>query len=161
MKDFPAYGKGTQGKLVRQKQKEDPYKLVPLVMALVIFLGVAMFFVVQRVEYIATERGIKALMFKKREIIEATLPLKLEAGYLTRLNRVESIAKRKLGMINPASFRIITPPEPKIEPLVDTTPKVSAAEIEKKSEKSQAAGQKSKTKKAPASKAKNKTKVNQ
>ncbi len=138
MKDFPAYGKGTQGKLVRQKQKEDPYKLVPLVMALVIFLGVAMFFVVQRVEYIRTERGIKALMFQKRELIEATLPLKLEAGYLTRLDRVESIAKRKLGMINPASFRIITPPKPKVVLTPEVTSKVGpeTSEVKKDAETS-------------------------
>ena len=110
MKDFPAYGKVTsRGRLVRTPQENSPLASARFLLALALRFGMALFFAAQRIEYIRTERRIKILMLQKRKATEATLPIMLEVQYLSRLERVEQVAKNSLFMAPPSRYRIINP----------------------------------------------------
>jgi len=111
MKDFPAYGKGNTGRLIRNAQTPQGGVSARIFILMLVLLAVALFFVVQRTEYLRTERRIRDLMLEQRRIQEEILPLKLEAEYLGRLELVQEMAVNRLHLIAPPTFRMVRPPQ--------------------------------------------------
>lgn len=111
MKDFPSFGKGNTGRLIRNAQAPQGMVSARIFILMVVLLGVALFFVIQRTEFIRTERRIRDLMLEQRRIQEEILPLQLEAEYLGRLEMVQEMAFNRLHLIEPPAFRMVLPPK--------------------------------------------------
>ena len=109
MKDFPAYGKGNTGRLHRSQEKLPTVASLKFLTILGLLLGVALFFVAQRIEFTRTERRIRDLLVERRKITESILPIKLEVYNLSRLGRIEEVAKGQLQLHDPYESQLIRP----------------------------------------------------
>ena len=114
MKDFPAYGKGNTGRLMRSKESLPAVASFKFLAILGLVLVLALFFVAQRIEFIRTERRIKHLLIERRKITEEILPIKLEVYNLSRLNKVEEMGKQTFNLHRPYASQVIryVPPAP-------------------------------------------------
>jgi cell division protein FtsL len=101
---------------IEKQQKRISYKLFIWVI-LILMLG--FFFVEQRLDYIRTEKRVRLLWIKKRNLESEILPLKLEEQYLIRLSKIESIARDELSLreANKRQIKkVIIQPEESAEP---------------------------------------------
>lgn len=80
---------------IEKQQRRVSYKLFIWVI-LILMLG--FFFVEQRLDYIRTEKRVRQLWIKKRNLESEILPLKLEEQYLIRLSKIETIARDELSL---------------------------------------------------------------
>lgn len=101
-----------------QKKQGSKVSVKQLFWTIFVFLGIAFFFVTQRIEYIKTETRVRQLLKQRQELTTAILPLKIEERYLTQLKRVEKIAREELGLKDPKpnqikKIRILRPVEKK------------------------------------------------
>ncbi|MDH4121111.1 MAG: cell division protein FtsL [Deltaproteobacteria bacterium] len=82
-----------------------------LVVLVAVFLGVlsalgAVLFVWERFEYLQLGYEVSALRQQERRMLEDLLPLEVEAQYLSRPERVESLARERYGMGLPAPGQV-------------------------------------------------------
>jgi len=113
MKDFPNVDQGKTNKLIRKKPESENKVTIKLFLAIVILLLVGFIFVMQRIEYIQTERNVNRLLLKERSLATEILPLKLEERYLTHLDKIQTIANQDLKLQLPRKSQIIKVEVPK------------------------------------------------
>ena len=82
-------------------------KLVPLVAAIVLVSLLSLLFVWSRIHAINLEYDISSLERQIRVGQRQIKQLKLEAAYLARDTRIETLARKELGLRTPASGQII------------------------------------------------------
>ena len=107
MKDYQIGSEKRSGQVIRKKPSRRRSSTVKLIVAWLILLLIALFFVQQRISYIRTEKKVKNLLLKKRNINSSILPLKLEERYLTRFSVVEKTAVETLHLQKPRIKQII------------------------------------------------------
>lgn len=116
MRDYSgAQSKSTNlAESIEKNQKKVSYQIFLLV--LIVFL-LGFFLVEQRIDYIRTENRVRKLLIKKRDLEAEILPLKLEEQYLTRLSKIENIAKHQLNLGDPRKRQVrkvvVSPAKPK------------------------------------------------
>jgi len=117
MKDFPNLGKIQSSRLVRKSPFSARKNGFRLFVTWGLLFLVAAFFVGQRIEFLRTERRIRALMEQKRQLMADILPLQLEESHLTRIGRIEGLSQ-KMGL-GPAEawqkFYLVSPEVPSEE----------------------------------------------
>lgn len=79
----------------------------PMLIAIVLFSVLALVFVWSRIHAINLEYSISSLQREIRLNQEQLNELSLEAAYLSRSERIESLARNELGLREPASGQII------------------------------------------------------
>lgn len=79
----------------------------PMLIAIVLFSVLALVFVWSRIHAINLEYSISGLQREIRLSQEQLNELNLEAAYLSRSERIESLARNELGLREPASGQII------------------------------------------------------
>ena len=82
-------------------------KLVPIVAAIVLVSLLSLLFVWSRIHAINLEYDISSLERQIRVGQRQIKQLKLEAAYLARDTRIETLARKELGLRTPASGQII------------------------------------------------------
>ena len=107
MKDYQLDSEMIPGQVVRKKQPRRSASTIKVIVAWILLVLIALFFVQQRISYIRTEKRVKSLVLKKRNINSSILPLKLEERYLTRFQVVEKTAKETLQLQKPNRKQII------------------------------------------------------
>jgi len=90
-------------RLIRQKKENPRLSKLKLILTWLLLLLIARFFVQQRIDFIRTERKVRALILQKRQLMSSILPLKLEERYLTRDEAVEEAAAQKHQLQKPMS----------------------------------------------------------
>jgi cell division protein FtsL len=85
--------------------------------ALVLAVG-AVFFVWQRYQFVRLGFTVNKLREQRGALVERIEPLRVEVEYLSRLERIDSIARTQLGMRPPAPSQVIliegyVPPAPR------------------------------------------------
>lgn len=81
--------------------------------AALLMLG-ALFFVWQRYQFVSLGFQVGALRHRQAELRERIEPLEVEAQYLSRPERIEAIARERLGMGPPKPSQVVEvqpPPE--------------------------------------------------
>ena len=107
MKDYQVGSEKKPGQAVRRNQSRRSASTVKVIVAWIILVLIALFFVQQRISYIRTEKKVKNLLLEKRSITSSILPLKLEERYLTRFVVVEKTARETLQLQKPLRKQII------------------------------------------------------
>lgn len=107
MKDYQAGSEKIPGQAIRKRQPRRSASTIKVIIAWLILVLIALFFVQQRISYIRTEKNVKSLLLQKRNINSSILPLKLEERYLTRFIVVEKAAKETLQLQKPQRKQII------------------------------------------------------
>ncbi len=82
-------------------------QLLPIVAAIVLVSLLSLVFVWSRIHAINLEYDISSLERQIRLGHQQIKQLKLEAAYLSRDTRIESLARKELGLRTPASGQII------------------------------------------------------
>lgn len=82
------------------------YASLAVLCAVVITVG-AVFYLWQRYQYVALGYEVSALRREKARLEEALEPLEVEAAYLSRLERIERVARSELGMRPPRADQVI------------------------------------------------------
>lgn len=82
-------------------------RLAPIVAAIVLVSLLSLLFVWSRIHAINLEYDISSLERSIRLGQQQIKQLKLEAAYLSRDTRIESLARKELGLRTPASGQII------------------------------------------------------
>ena len=107
MIDFPSHFKRRP---TRSPSKPLWISKGKLVFVLVTFFILAMFFVLQRTEFIRTEKRVRALTIQKRQLLFELQSLQLEDRYRNRLDKIEQQAQEKLSLHPPEKSQIISVP---------------------------------------------------
>ena len=82
------------------------YMIVALLCALVVTLA-ALWFLWQRYQFVRLGYEVSRLQRAKAALVEIIEPLEVEAGYLSRLERIDALARGQLGMRPPRPSQII------------------------------------------------------
>lgn len=107
MKDFPSYGaKNKSHRIVRQKPISQDKKIIQILILGIIIIGVALFFIQQRIKFIETQRRVTRLSIEKRKLVSEILPLKIEEQYLSKLDIVEEVSKNEFQLQFPKKRQI-------------------------------------------------------
>jgi cell division protein FtsL len=77
-----------------------------LLCAAVVTFG-ALFYIWQRYQFIRLGFEVAALRQQKADLRQQIEPLQVEAEYLSRLERVDALARQQLGMRAPAPAQVI------------------------------------------------------
>ncbi len=80
--------------------------LVLLVLCAALLTTGAVFFVWQRYQYVRLGFDVSALRRERTALEQAIEPLEIEAEYLSRLERIEALARGKLGMRPPRASQV-------------------------------------------------------
>ena len=107
MKDFPRYAKRSSKSLVRKKTVIAKRSSLKFALTWIMMIGVALFFVQQRISYIKLEKQVQSLLKEKEKIQLSILPLKLEERFLTQHDKIEKRARDELGWQVPRQVQII------------------------------------------------------
>jgi cell division protein FtsL len=82
--------------------------------ALVLSAG-ALFYLWQRYEFVRLGFAVHDLRARKAALLEQIEPLRVEAHYLSRLERIEALAREKLNLRPPVPSQVIVVEEPVLE----------------------------------------------
>ena len=82
------------------------YMIVALLCALVVTLA-ALWFLWQRYQFVRLGYEVSRLQRAKAALVEIIEPLGVEAAYLSRLERIDALAREQLGMRPPSPSQII------------------------------------------------------
>jgi cell division protein FtsL len=107
MKDFPKYAKRSSKSLFRKKTTVAKRSSLKFAFTWILMIGVALFFVQQRISYIRLEKQVQALLKEKEDLQLSILPLKLEERFLTQHDKIEKRAQKELGLQVPRQVQII------------------------------------------------------
>jgi cell division protein FtsL len=80
--------------------------LLVVACALVLSIG-AVFFVWQRYQFIRLGFTVNKLREQRAALVERIEPLRVEVEYLSRLERIDALARQQLGMRPPAPSQVI------------------------------------------------------
>ncbi len=83
-------------------------RLVLMVLCAAILTVGAVVFVWQRYQYVRLGFEVSALRERKAALEEAIEPLEIEVEYLSRLERIETLAREQLGMRPPRASQVRT-----------------------------------------------------
>lgn len=87
-------------------------RLVLMVLCAAILTAGAIVFVWQRYQYVSLGFQVSALRQQKAALQEAIEPLQIEEEYLSRLERIETLAREELGMRPPLASQVRIRKEP-------------------------------------------------
>ncbi len=107
MKDFPRQTKRSSKSLVRKKTVIAKRSSFRFALTWILMIGVALFFVQQRINFIKLEKEVQILLKQKEKIQLSILPLKLEERFLTQHDKIEKRAREELGLQVPRQVQII------------------------------------------------------
>jgi cell division protein FtsL len=96
-----------QNEIVQEKDRTWFKDMALVLMLTVLIAGAVLFYVWQQVEMIKFGYKIEQMKEERNALQELNRELKLERSYLRRLERIESIAKQELHMIEPDESRVI------------------------------------------------------
>jgi cell division protein FtsL len=83
-----------------------PYLMLAVLCAVVLTVG-AVFFVWQRYQFVRLGYEVDRLRAHRAQLEEAIEPLEVEAQYLSRLERIDRLARDRLGMQPPYPSQVI------------------------------------------------------
>lgn len=83
-----------------------PRMVLVVLCAVVITVG-AVFFLWQRYQFVRLGYEVNRLRAEKARLEEAIEPLEVEVRYLSRLERIDRLAREELGMHPPAPSQVI------------------------------------------------------
>lgn len=101
------------GVRVRRGRHRLARELKPILLVGVILLLGLLFYVWQHVQVVRLSYQVERLRTARATLIQEGKALRVELGRLRSLRRVEELARRKLGMVNPVSGQIILMEEPR------------------------------------------------
>ena len=81
--------------------------LVLMVLCAVVLTVGAVFFLWQRYQFVRLGYEVNRLRQQQAALMEAIEPLEVEVRYLSRLERIEHLARTELGMHAPAPSQVI------------------------------------------------------
>jgi cell division protein FtsL len=96
-----------QNRIVQEKDRTWFKDMALVLMLTVLIAGAVLFYVWQQVEMIKFGYKIEQMKEERNALQELNREVKLERSYLRRLERIESIAKQQLHMIEPDESRVI------------------------------------------------------
>lgn len=95
--------------------RSAPYAVLLLLCAGVMTFG-ALFYLWQRYQFVRLGYEVEALRKSKARLEVQIEPLEVEAAYLSRMERIDALARGRLGMRAPSPAQVIV-----LEPDVPTT----------------------------------------
>ena len=119
MKDFPRYAKRSSKSLVRKKTVIAKRSSFKFALTWILMIGVALFFVQQRISYTKLEKKVQVLLKEKEKLQLSILPLKLEERFLTQHDKIEKRAREELGLQVPRQVQIIKLNHSQLQPEVN------------------------------------------
>lgn len=96
-----------QNQVIREKDQNWFKEMRFIILLTLIIGGAVMFYVWQQVEMIKYAYKIEEMIKEKKALQKINRTLRLERSYLSRLERIEEIAKKRLHMIEPEEGQVI------------------------------------------------------
>ena len=92
---------------IKRRKKKSQRSVLPLFILITLFFCSLIFFVWSRLQITYLGYEISQVNKEQKQFLNLNKQLKLEAASLKSLARIENIARKQLGLVNPKSHQMV------------------------------------------------------